>query len=147
MKRILPPTYLLGAIILMVAFHFLCPLSQISHFPRTLLGIVPLAAGIVLNLHADRSFKRQNTTVKPFQQSRVLVTEGVFRISRHPMYLGMVLILAGIAMFLGSASPWAIVVAFAVVFDRFFVQAEERMLSQTFGRAFDQYKRRVRRWL
>jgi len=147
MKRILPPTYLLGAIILMVAFHFLCPLRQISYFPCTLVGIVPLTVGIVLNLLADRSFKRHSTTVKPFQESRVLVTHGVFRISRHPMYLGMVLILVGIAMLLGSASAWAIVVAFGVVFDWFFIRAEERMLAETFGAAFEQYRKRVRRWL
>ncbi len=147
MKRILPPTYLLGAIILLVGLHFLFPLREINRFPWTLIGIVPLAAGIVLNILADRAFKRQNTTVKPFQQSRVLVTQGVFRISRNPMYLGMVLILAGIAMLMGSASPWIIVTAFAVVFDRLFIRAEERMLAETFGPAFREYKKRVRRWL
>ena len=65
-KRVLPPTYLLIAIITMVLLHCLAPILELIAYPLTLFGIVPLAAGIALNLMADSAFKKEQTTVKPF---------------------------------------------------------------------------------
>jgi protein-S-isoprenylcysteine O-methyltransferase Ste14 len=87
-KPILPPTYMLIALLGMLVLHFTLPLAQIIPLPWDLLGLIPLVAGIALNLLANRAFHRADTTVKPFQESKVLITDGVFRISRHPMYLG-----------------------------------------------------------
>jgi protein-S-isoprenylcysteine O-methyltransferase Ste14 len=101
----------------------------------------------VLNLLADRAFERHGTTVKPFEESSSLVTDGVFRITRNPMYLGMTLILLRIAMFLGSAAPFAIVVLLAVLLDRVFIVPEQRNLLDTFGTSFREYQGRVRRWI
>ena len=67
--------------------------------------MAPFTAGIVLNIVADRAFKQRKTTVKPFQESASLVTSGVYRLSRHPMYLGFVLILLSMAIFAGSLTP------------------------------------------
>lgn len=96
---------------------------------------------------ADRAFAKHQTTVKPFEQPRVLVTSGVFRFSRHPMYLGMVLMLIGIELLMGSLSPFLIVGVFALLVDRLFITAEGAMLSATFGEDWANYKRSVRRWL
>jgi protein-S-isoprenylcysteine O-methyltransferase Ste14 len=103
--------------------------------------------GILLNLLADRDLKKHKTTVKPFERSKGLATEGVFNITRNPMYLGMVLILLGLAILLGSATPFAVVPILGVVFQCFFIHPEERMLEETFGKRFRQYKGRVRRWI
>jgi protein-S-isoprenylcysteine O-methyltransferase Ste14 len=146
-KRILPPTYLLVAVALAAALHFLLPVAVIILFPWRLAGVLPLAVGIALNLAADRQFKQRGTTVKPFQESSALIMDGCFRFSRNPMYLGMVLIVAGIAIFAGTASPWIVIAGLAVVLDRVFIAPEERMMEHTFGDAFRQYKSRVRRWL
>ena len=107
MKRILPPSYFLAAIVFMVALHFLFPIRRVLNFPWSLAGLVPLVVGCGFNLFADQRFKTNATTVKPFEKSSTLVTSGVFGISRNPMYLGMVLILLGIALLLGSATPFA----------------------------------------
>ena len=104
-------------------------------------------AGIALNLSADHAFKKYDTTVKPFEQSRVLVTSGVFGISRNPMYAGMMLILFGIAVMLGSIVPFIITAVMGLVFDRLFIDAEEKMLADLFGDEFRQYCRHVRRWI
>ncbi len=85
MKKILPPTYFYGAIASEIALHFLLPVQQLLAFPWRLIGLIPLVIGIALNLLADKQFSRGNTTVKPFEESSVLVTTGVFRISRNPM--------------------------------------------------------------
>lgn len=99
----------------------------------------------MLNIAAGREFKRLRTTVKPLPRSSALATDGVFRWSRNPMYLGMVFIVAGVALLEGSISPWIVVVALAIVLDWVFVVREEEMLKDTFGDAFERYSRRVRR--
>jgi protein-S-isoprenylcysteine O-methyltransferase Ste14 len=147
MKQVFPPTYFLGAIILAVLLHFLLPLHQFLGFPWRLLGLVPVLSGIVLNVLADRAFKRRNTTVKPFEKSRALITDGVFGLTRNPMYLGMAMILLGIAILLGSVTPFLVVSALAAVFECFFIRPEEQMLEERFGARFRQYRGRVRRWI
>jgi len=146
-KRVLPPTYLLGFMVLMIALRFLLPIATIVPFPWSLFGLVPLAAGILINLIADKAFTEANTTVKPFEESAVLITDGAFRISRHPMYLGFVLILIGIAVIMGALTPFFAIPVFAALMDIVFIRAEERMLEETFGRTWLEYKRGVRRWI
>lgn len=145
-KRITPPTYLLAAILLAIALHFRLPVATLIVFPQRLLGLAPLAAGVILNILADLSFKRHETTVTPFERATALVTDGVFSLSRNPMYLGMVLILAGIVVFLGSLSPWVIVAGFTALLDRVFIVPEEPILRRTFGPIYEDYEKRVRRW-
>jgi protein-S-isoprenylcysteine O-methyltransferase Ste14 len=146
-KKVLPPTYLVSSIIAMLVLYFVFPVSRGICFPWNLLGIVPLAIGIILNLVADGAFKKTGTTVKPFVESTTLITTGVFRISRHPMYVGMVLILIGIAVLMGSLTPYAVIPVFVVLMDIIFIRVEERMLEEKFGGAWLAYKEKVRRWI
>jgi protein-S-isoprenylcysteine O-methyltransferase Ste14 len=146
-NKVLPTTYLLIAILSMIVFHFLLPAVNLIPLPWNIIGILPLALGIAINLIADSAFRKAGTTVKPFAESSALITEDVFRISRHPMYLGFVLGLIGVAILLGSLTPWLVIPVFAVLMDRVFIQVEERMLEQKFGQAWLEYKRQVRRWI
>jgi protein-S-isoprenylcysteine O-methyltransferase Ste14 len=146
-RRALPPTYLFVALAGMVLLHLLLPVLKLVNYPWNLLGVIPLVMGSVLNLIADAAFKKAQTTVKPFEESAALITSGVFRVCRHPMYLGMVLILLGIAILLGSLSPLLIVAIFAVLMERVFVRVEEVMLEQRFGAAWSAYKAQVRKWI
>ena len=146
-KRVLPPTYLLVAIVLMLALHFLFPVYKIVPIPWNLLGVVPLACGVALNLVADRAFHQAQTTVKPFEESAALITTGVFRISRNPMYLGYVLILLGVALIVRSVTSYAVIPVFAILMDRVFIRVEEQMLEKKFGQAWLEYAKRVRRWV
>ena len=147
MKKILPPVYFLGAILVEVLLHFLLPLRQFLVFPWRLFGVIFLLIGFVLNALADQNFKKHETTVKPFEESKALVTRGVFNISRNPMYLGMTLILLGIAALLGSVTPFVVVPVFTALLDRIFIVEEEQMLQATFGDRFRQYRHKVRRWI
>ena len=146
-ERALPPTYLVTAIVAILVLHFLVPIARVVPEPWSYLGAVAICAGVALNLVADRAFKRRATTVKPFETPSDLITGGVFRLSRNPMYLGFVLILAGIAVVLRSLSPYLAVAAFAVAMDRVFIRAEEADLRQQFGEEWLAYRRRVRRWI
>jgi len=146
-KKIMPITYLLIAIIAMIALHLLFPEMIIIPPLWNFLGLIPLILGVTINLIADNAFHRANTTVKPFEESSALVTRGAFRISRNPMYLGFVLILIGIAVLMRSLTPYLVVVAFAILIDRIYIKVEERMLAEKFGSDWKAYKERTRRWL
>jgi protein-S-isoprenylcysteine O-methyltransferase Ste14 len=146
-SKILPPTYLLLAIVLMLALHLFLPLKRIMPAPWNLAGLLPLAAGVWINLLADQALRRAGTTVKPFEKPSALLTDGAFRFSRHPMYLGFVLVLIGVAALLRSLTPWIVVPVFGAWMEVAFVRYEESALARAFGEEWDQYKTRVRRWL
>lgn len=146
-RPILPPTYLLVAILLMGALHWWAPVLRFIPFPYSLLGLLPLALGGYVNVWASNYFDRVSTTIKPFQEPTHLITNGFFRYSRHPMYLGMTLILLGLAALLGSLSPLFVVPLFAWAMDRVFIVSEEKDLEAAFGNAYREYRERVRRWL
>jgi protein-S-isoprenylcysteine O-methyltransferase Ste14 len=145
--RILPPIYFFGAIVLMVALDRLAPLVTLIGPPITYLGWLVFAMAIAVVLAVDRQFKRAGTTIKPFQRSSALVTDGLFAFSRNPIYLAMVAALVGIFLALGSLTPLAIIPPFVYIIRTRFIAAEERMLEDAFGGAYRDYRKRVRRWI
>jgi protein-S-isoprenylcysteine O-methyltransferase Ste14 len=147
MKRLLPTTYLLIALIMIVILHFSIPIIRLISLPWNLLGLVPLIIGIAINFAADGALHKAGTTVKPFQESSALITGSVYGISRHPMYLGFVLLLVGAAILLGSLSPWAIILIFIVLMEIIFIRVEEQMLETKFATDWLNYKRKVRKWI
>ena len=147
LNKVMPPTYFFIAVIACIGIHFVLPGSGFLFFPWNMSGLILIIAGAVLNVVADQVLKKANTTVRPFEESANLVTGGVFRISRNPMYLGMILILTGVSLILGSVSPFLIVVIFAVVIYYRFITSEEKMLAEKFKADWQQYKGCVRRWI
>ena len=146
-SRILPPAYFLAALIINVALHFSLPVKILIATPWRLLGLFPMTIGVIMNLMADRKFHLVGTTVRPFEVSSRLVTDGLFRISRNPMYLGFILIVAGEMLLLGSLAPLLITTLLAVLLDRKFVVSEERMLATRFGDEWRNYAASTRRWI
>ena len=145
--KIKPPTYLLIAIFLIVILRFTLPIMTLIPLPWTLLGVIPLILGIVINLSADQAFHEANTAVCPFDASSALVTYGPYRFTRNPMYLGFILVLLGVSILAGSLTPFVIVLAFALLMDGMFIRMEEQKLASTFGVHWAEYKSRTRRWL
>lgn len=144
--KLLPPSYLFAAIVLQLILHFFLPVSSLFAGLWRLVGIIPLAIGIVLNLRADSALHKANTTVKPDETPRELVTVGPYGFSRHPMYLGFVLILLGLSALLGSLTPLLLVPIFAAVMEVVFIRKEEKTMAATFGDRWNEYVGRVRRW-
>ena len=146
-KKILPPTYFNSAIALIIIIYFIFPISEIIYFPWNLLGLLSALTGVILNLHTDNLFKKYATTVQPFEESSNLITNGMFRLSRNPMYLGMSLILLGMSIFLGSIGPFFVILIFVILMDQIFIRVEELMLEKKFGDKWLKYKNSVRRWI
>lgn len=143
---LLPPVWFLLALVASAALAWIAPLAEAVPRPWNYLGLVLVVAGLALAIAGERQFKRRGTTVKPFQPSTALVTDGVFRYTRNPMYLGIVTTLLGVHIAMAVLSPFLVFVAFAFFLDRCFVRREESMMHAQFGADYDAYRRRVRRW-
>ena len=95
--RLVPPAYLLGTLLVMLGVHLFFPVTTLLPILWNLAGALPLIVGILLNLQGAGLFQALGTTIRPGELSAVLITDGVYRLSRNPMYLGFVLILLGAA--------------------------------------------------
>ena len=131
----------------MVLLHVLLPGPLWPTVIGRAIGALLLLFGVVLNIVSARLFQQIHTAIKPFEKSTALAVEGPYRFTRNPMYLGMLLILGGIGLLLGSTTPLLVIPLFLWLIAKRFVIAEERMLSDTFGTAYAAYRKRVRRWL
>ena len=145
--RIIPPVVLFAAIIAMIALDALIPGARLLTWPWRWAGALLIVAGVGLVLVVARLFRRAGTTIMPFEESSALVVEGPYRASRNPIYLGMAIALAGVAILLGTLTPWIVIPLFVIAIDRRFVVGEEAMLRARFGAAYDDYRSRVRRWI
>jgi protein-S-isoprenylcysteine O-methyltransferase Ste14 len=105
--------------------------------------------GLAIGLAGVAAFRARGTTVDPMRPEKAsqLVTGGIYRMSRNPMYLGLLLILAAWTVHLGSWVAAALPVGFVAYMNRFQIAPEERVMRSAFGSSFDSYAGRVRRWL
>src|SRR3954447_5845188 len=123
--------------------------AQPPRAARALVATVIAGASIGLAAASAREFRRQGTTVEPFDPSRaaVLVTTGVNAVSRNPMYLGMAGLLMANAIRRGSWAALLPVAVFTVVIDRLQIAAEEPALLANFGAQYATYRASAPRWL
>ena len=110
-------------------------------------GGVPVVAGGALGVWALKRFHVSRTTYEPFGVPSALVAAGPYRNTRNPMYLGVLLMLTGIALVSGRLALLAAPLGFLATMNWVQIPREERLLDQEFGESFRAYRRRVRRWL
>lgn len=147
--KIPPPIVGLLVAAAMWGIASVCPLLDLPLFIREVIAGVLLFAGAAIAFPSFFAFIRARTTfssMKPKATSS-LITGGIYRFTRNPMYLSVLLMLIAWAVFLSSA--WTLVGPFAFVLyiNRFQIEPEERALAAMFGTAYTEYKGRVRRWL
>ncbi len=147
MRRLLPPVLVVILLGLMGVFQYWLPGPAVVPATHRWWGAVPLFSGVALLVVARLQFARRHTNIYTFDEPGSLVTDGVFRISRHPMYLGFALALLGAAVLFGSLSALLLAVVYLPIADRWYIVFEERALLRKFGAAYAEYQRRVRRWL
>ena len=141
----MPPRLLLLYGIVGTVLHFVLGGPVLLRLPW--LGAALFVAGLALMLWGRRTFVRIGTTIKPFERTHTLVVAGPFRFTRNPMYLGIVAMLVGVALALGTTAPWLAAVALALTLQLRFIRHEERALAASLGEPYERYRRSVRRWL
>jgi len=130
-----------------LAAHFLIPTADVISSPYTYLGIPVMLAGLLVSSSASRAFRAAGTSVQLRGETSRLVTDGVFRYSRNPMYLGMLIWLLGLAILLGTLTPFLFPLLVFLLLNTMVVPMEERSLRQRHPTEYAAYERRVRRWL
>jgi protein-S-isoprenylcysteine O-methyltransferase Ste14 len=119
-----------------------------SHVRYTIVGIL-IVTGIAFDLLGLAAFRASRTTVNPLKpdHASALVTGGIYRFTRNPMYVGAMLLLLAWGIYLSTLLSIAGPAFFVVYITRFQIQPEERALKNIFGEEFSSYGKRVRRWL
>lgn len=126
--------------------HFVVPIRTLIRSPYTYLGVLVMAGGLYIANQARTLFKQADTSFQLEGEAHTLVTEGPFRYSRNPIYLGMLLWLLGLAMLLGSLGAFILPVAIFLLMNFVMIPFEERRMQEVCGEEFIAYKARVRRW-
>ena len=138
----------------LIAAALMWLLARVVPWPGDLLGgllaaLLIALAGVAVAVAGVVAFRQARTTVNPMkpETASALVVRGVYHLTRNPMYLGMALVLAAWAVWLGSAAAAAVLPAFTLYMTRFQIVPEERALAARFGEQFEAYRRRVPRWI
>ena len=133
----------------MWGIYLVAPLLEVPAFTRVAAALAIALAGAGFTLAGVISFRRARTTVNPMKPERTssLVCSGIYKVTRNPMYVGLLFALVALAVFLSSA--WALLgpLAFVLYMNRFQIAPEERVLLGMFGTGYSAYKSKVRRWL
>lgn len=147
MTRMIPPVLfllLLAALIPLYLFH---PATHVVRADAAMPWYVPLALGVAILAWASLHFRRKDAEIHTFKQPKALVTDGPFRFSRNPMYLGFFLLLLAAAFFVNSWGAFLAPLAFFLIASFWYIPHEERRMRSTFGASYADYARTTRRWI
>ena len=141
-----PPHYLLIlSLCMLITWYF--GESSPQNLLLILVGLGLIGLGFLLAFNSIARFLRAKTGVVPFSESTTLITEGFYKYTRNPMYVGMNSFLLGLILILQNPLNIFFLIIFFFVVRNMFVLKEEVQMEETFGEDYLTYKRKVRRWL
>lgn len=125
------------------------PFFELSNIVSVILIATFSISGVLIAVLGVIEFKKADTTGTPLNPEKAssLVSSGVYRITRNPMYIGSALVLTAWAFYLSSFFVFSGILGFILYINRFQITPEERVLKELFGSEFESYQARVRRWL
>ena len=146
--RVPPLAVAAAAAVLMVLLAWAVPVADFRFTPPMALAGAMAGLGAAIALAGVIAFRRAHTTVNPMtpEASSAVVSTGIYRLTRNPMYLGLLLALVGLALALGTMLALVPVAGYVGYMNRFQIEPEERALRGKFGADYEAYLRRVRRW-
>ncbi len=147
MTRLIPPFLFVLLLLPLAALWQWHPPADRPFDTRTPPWDVPLLAGLALLIWARIQFKRRDSEIMTFDTPRNLNTDGAFRFSRNPMYLGFLLLLLGAALFVNTWCAFLAPTAFFAACQWWYIPAEEDNLRRVFGAEYEAYAARTRRWI
>jgi protein-S-isoprenylcysteine O-methyltransferase Ste14 len=130
-----------------VTFWYFSPTHTVLYVPYKLIGSISTIVGFAIMMWAWLQFQKAKTAVCPTAESSTIVVDGAYRICRNPMYLGMLLMLTGVALFMGTVEAFFAPAAFFIIMDKVFIPFEEKKLLKGFENHYAEYMKRTRRWL
>jgi len=144
-EPIQPPRYFIVLLILIIFTYFI-PIKIIPNY-YNYLGIILILFGVIINLWTDQLFKKAKIDVKYHKIPNRLIVSGPFKISRNPMYFGMLLILLGIGVLIGNLVSFIFPIIFVIIINYNFIPIEEKNMEKRFGKEYLKYKHKVRMWI
>ena len=141
-----PPHYLLVLSLCMLLTWYFGESSP-QNLLLILVGLGLIGLGFLLAFNSIARFVRAKTGVVPFSESTILITEGFYKYTRNPMYVGMNSFLLGLLIILNNPINFIFLVIFFFIVRNLFVIKEEVQMKETFGEEYLLYKDKVRRWL
>lgn len=145
-KLFIPPTLIAYCILLMITLYCFVPDFNRIEIPFNLMGILIAFSGFLLMGKSKDLFKKHQTTLK-IEKSNHMINEGVFAKSRNPMYLGMTILIFGFSIFSTNIIALFLPFLFMTIVRLIFIRKEERLMFETFGEDYNEYKKKVRRWI
>lgn len=144
--RVPPPLIYVAAFLVALLLNWLLPLAALPAFRRTA-ALVFLLPGVLLMIWSNVLFRRAHTSLVPVKPSNALVVQGAYRLTRNPMYLGLLCVYFAAALWFNVL--WALILlpVLVVAMQRMVIVKEERYLERRFGDSYRQYRAQVRRWI
>jgi len=147
--KIPPPIYMLLMATVMWGLDYYYPVIDLLTTPWNRLGLIVIFFAMFADGMSLLQFLRVHTTINPIhpEKTKTLVTTGMYRFTRNPMYVGLLLVLIGWGIILGSLMPFFVLPIFITILTIEQIIPEERILEQKFGQQYRDYKASVNRWL
>jgi protein-S-isoprenylcysteine O-methyltransferase Ste14 len=147
LRKTIPPVYFFSSLLLMIILSYFMPISHLIYLPLRIFGVILVLLGLAITACGAYCFHQADTPVKTFDKTTTLVTIGPYRYSRNPMYLGMIIILTGTWIALGTLSPLFVIPVFFYIIQEGFIKYEEKILEESFTDEYPDYREKVRRWM
>ena len=145
---VFPPLLFAGCLASGLMLHWFWPIATgIPWVPRVVVAGLALVIAAALGLGGERALHGAGTNVRPDRPTTAVVSDGVYRFTRNPLYLALLHVYAAVALFTDALWPFALWVVMLPVLTRGIVEREERYLERKFGQPYLDYKSRVRRWI
>lgn len=143
-----PPLLFVGCMIVALALHWFLPVATgVPWLPRMVIVAAALTLAALFGIGGERALHGAGTNVRPNLPTTAIVTGGVYRFTRNPLYLALLLVYSAIAFASDSLWPFVLWVVLLPVLTRGIVAREERYLARKFGQPYLDYAARVRRWI
>jgi protein-S-isoprenylcysteine O-methyltransferase Ste14 len=142
-----PPRIAMLLLTLATLSQIILPISWAEPPSFLIAGFVFAALGFGIMIRAWWLFQQHDTAICPTAETTSFIVGDIYRLTRNPMYLGMILMLLGIALLVGSWPYYFVAILYAVILDNVFCRYEERKLLDQYGTEYADYTARVRRWI
>jgi len=142
-----PPRIAIVLMTISIGLWSFSPPQTLLHIPYKLIAGVSIVLGFAVMTWAWLQFRKSDTAVCPTSITSRIVTNGAYKYSQNPMYLGMLIMLTGVSFLMGTIPSMLAPIGFFVIIDKVFIPYEEEKLLSDFGDVYSKYKMVTRRWL